>query len=266
MISLEVLSLVGFLLSATLLGYSAYSDLKTREVANLVWAIYLPSASAILGLKLYLYPQLLTMSLTSIVVMTGLSLLMFYLGLFGGADLKAFVCLSVALPMYPLHLESMLPSMNPIFALTVFYNAYFFSIITVIYAIVKNVDWKYRQRRKLFEGLEETSFFRRVMALLTGYKTNFETLKEKVYLYPMEEVSSHNGGSCRRLKLFTHAETDRDKLVKNLGESLKAYDRDAVWVTPGIPLLVFVWVALITNAFLGDVLMWTVFQLLFRIS
>ena len=176
MIAVETLNLMGFILSMALLGYSAYTDLWIREAPNSVWAIYLPAASAILGFKLFLSPQLLIMSLISIAVMVGLSLLMFFIGLFGGADCKAFMCLSVALPTYPFHFESLLSSFNPMFPLTVLYTTYFLSLSTIFYVVLKNLEWKYRKSKDLFKDLEATATSKRVIALLTGYKTNFETL------------------------------------------------------------------------------------------
>ena len=260
MITFETLSLAGFILSTTLLGYSAYSDLRTREVSNRVWITYLPTASIILGLRLFTNPQLLIISLTSIGLMACLSFAMFYIGLFGGADCKAFICLSIALPTYPFHFEWLLGSVNPIFPLTVLYTTYFLSLSTILHIVAKNLDWKYKKRQDLFKDLEETSLSKRAIALLTGYKTNFETLRQKVYLYPMEEVSRDPTRPYRRLRLFTSAETDRDELVRKLGESLSASEKGEVWVTPGMPLLLFALAALILNAFVGDILLWITFQ------
>ena len=260
MLTFEALSLVAFALSITLLGYSAYSDIKTREVSNRVWLIYLPTASIILCLRLFLNPQLLVTSLASIGVMASLSFLMFYVGLFGGADCKAFICLSIALPTHPFQFQSLLGSINPIFPLTVLYTTYFLSLSTILYIVTKNLDWKYRRHNDFFKDLEEPSLSKRAIALLTGYKTNFETLREKVYLYPMEEISRDDAGLHRRLRIFTSAEADKNELVRNLGEYLTGTDREHVWVTPGVPLLLFASTALILNAFVGDVLLWITFR------
>ena len=258
MTTFDALNLAAFLLSIILLGYSAYSDMRTREVSNLVWAAYLPLALVILSVKLILDPRLLTLSIISIVTTACLSFLMFYLGLFGGADLKAFICLSIALPTYPF--SPKLTSINPIFPLTILYTAYFLSLSVVFYVLIKNLNWR-RKNREFFKDFGETPSSKKVMVLLTGYKTSFAKLQEKVYLYPMEEISKDNSALHRRLKLFVGAEANRDQLVRNLGEHLSENEKEEVWVTPGIPLLLFALIALILNAFAGDVLMWTVFKL-----
>ena len=260
MIAVDAVSVIGFVLSIVFLGYAAYSDLKTREVSNHLWTIYLPLATVVLISRLLLDPKLLVLSVASIAVTTCLSIVMFYIGIFGGADAKAFICLSVALPTNPFPLESLFISLNPIFPLTVLYTTYLLSLSTVFLVVIKNLKWKYGERRNLFKDLPETPTSKRVIALLTGYKTDFRTLQEKVYLYPMEEVSRDSEGHQKKLKFFTNAEVDRNEAVRNLGDFLTENDKQEVWVTPGIPLLLFTWVALILNAFLGDILMWIFFH------
>ena len=98
---------------------------------------------------------------------------MLYVGLFGGADFKAFICLSIALPMNPLPSLSLLPSINPIFPLSIFYNAYFFSISMIIYSILMNVNWKIVKGKELFNNLAKTSFIMKITALISGYNTEF---------------------------------------------------------------------------------------------
>ncbi len=260
---IALLNLSSFLVSLVALGYSGYSDIRKREVSNWVWATYLPVGVAILCLRLIFDTQVMTISLISIVATSALSFLMFYVGLFGGADCKAFVCLSIALPTRPFPPQILSNLVNPFFPLTVFYTAYLFSISTIVYTIVNNLNWKYMRKRELFRGLDEESPFKRGMALLTGFKTDFESLKQRVYLYPMEETLRIDGMPHKRLKFFANAEADRNELVHRLAESLNENEKEQVWVTPGIPLLFFTWIALALTAFAGDILL-SVVWLLFR--
>ncbi|WP_455282296.1 A24 family peptidase C-terminal domain-containing protein [[Eubacterium] cellulosolvens] len=248
------------MLSLIILLYAAYTDLKIREVPNQVWIIYFPSASILLILRILLNPELLIVTLVSIIIIFCISLSMLYVGLFGGADFKAFVCLSVALPVNPLPLLSLLPSVNPIFPLSIFYNAYFFSISMIIYSVFKNLNWKIKGR-KLFNDFPKTSFFMKIMALISGYKTEFKNLEKKVYLYPIEEFSSDNGKSYRRLRLFTNAEVDRDKLIDILRMHLNEIEKQDVWVSLATPLIFFILLALISNVIIGDIFLWLMFQI-----
>ena len=238
-----------------LLGCASYSDLKTREASDKIWMIYLPLAALLLGLRLMLNPHLALIYSVSVAATVVISAVIFYLGLFGGADLKAFICLSVALPTNPLPLGSLLTP-SPIFPVGVLYNAYLFSLFVAIYCLLKNFDYRYRRGKKLFEGFGRVSPLKRLVVLVTGYKARFDDLRDKVYLYPMEEVTTDS--ESRRLKLFIDAEADRDMLVKMLGASTG--DKEEIWTSPGIPLLFFAWAALISSTFVGDILFWMVFQ------
>lgn len=110
----------------------------------------------------------------------------------------------------------------------------------------------------MFENYENATLFTKIAAFVTGYRTDFGTLKRKVHLYPMEEVSRSNDVVSRNLALFTPADIDRDDLLKSLAECLK--NGEEVWVTPGIPLLVFLLIGLVSTVFVGDILIWMVVQ------
>jgi len=69
----------------------------------------------------------------------------------------------------------------------------------------------------------------------------------------------------RSLKLFVSAETDRDYAVKSLENSVDPYQISDVWVTPGMPLLRFVLLALLLNGLIGDIIMCSVFQVISKI-
>lgn len=261
MITIDNLNVIAFLLSIIVLLYAAYTDLKIREVPDQVWIIYFPLASILLIFRILLNPEFLIVTLLSIIIIFCISLSMLYVGLFGGADFKAFICLSIALPVNPLPLVSLLPSVNPIFPLSIFYNAYFFSISMIIYSVFKNLNWKIFKGKELFNNFPKTSFSMKIMALISGYKTEFKNLEKKVYLYPIEEFSSDSGKLYRRLRLFTNAEVDRDKLIDILRMHLNEIERQDVWVSLATPLIFFILLALISNVIIGDIFLWLMFQI-----
>jgi preflagellin peptidase FlaK len=258
LIGFETLNITSLILSTIILGYSAWMDLKTREVPDRVWIIYLPASSILLILRLISNPQIANIYAASILITAGISLLMFQIGLFGGADLKAMICLAVALPTNPG--KALITSINPIFPLTILYNTYLLSIGTVAYILAKNVEWRIIRGEVLFNGLGETSHLRKFLAIMTGYKTTYKTLREKVYLYPMEGTSMESYGKGKRLRLLVKVEEDRDRLISKLGETLGNGEDGVVWVTPGIPLLTLMFAALLLCTFIGDILQTIVFN------
>ena len=87
---------VGFLV------YASWSDFKTREVSNRVWAVYAPIAIALMLAELLIYdPSKLALFGVSAGLTVGLAFLLFYSGGFGGADSKALMCIAFALPFAP---------------------------------------------------------------------------------------------------------------------------------------------------------------------
>lgn len=78
-------------------------DFKTRKVSDRVWILFAPTGFALLFLQFFFTKEgsFLVISMLSVLIITGLSLVPSYRGVFDGADAKALIWLSIALPMYP---------------------------------------------------------------------------------------------------------------------------------------------------------------------
>ncbi len=69
----------------------------------------------------------------------------------------------------------------------------------------------------------------------------------------MEEVIGDANGARRTFQMYSNANVDREQVISQFRESLKKVDLpDTVWVTPGLPLLVFMLVALVIALTVGD--------------
>lgn len=250
--------LVGVNIAVSLLVflYASWSDYKTREVSNRVWVIYAPLALvfSLAYLLLFMQSQLLYY-LICVGVTVGIAFLLFYLGMFGGADSKALMCLALALPFAPLALltplfsDAISPISQYIFPLTVFSNSIFFAATSGIYMIARNFIWHKKNRTKFFsEGLASAGFGKKLVVLVTGYKMNISRLKEKWHIYPLEDIE----GSNRQLVVVPDDEA-RDKIVDRLSVAIDAGKIDGyVWATPGLPMLIFVTLGLIAALTVGD--------------
>jgi preflagellin peptidase FlaK len=237
-------------------------DLRTREVDDRVWLAFGPIGLTLTIVRLLMDPSTLLITLISIALATLLSFGVFYFGLFGGADAKAIMCLGVTLPLPPTVIQPVLGYVHPFFPVVVLIVGFICSALLAVWFGVNNFLTYLTQGRHMFEGLENESSWKKASALFLGYPTELSKLRTTFYLYPMEEVVKDDGGSRRSLRLYSNAETDREPLVSELSESLSGLGfKGRVWVTPGLPMLLFILVGLILTLILGDVLFSTVFFL-----
>jgi preflagellin peptidase FlaK len=247
--------------------YASWSDWKKREVSNKAWLIMAPVAFALTFVQFVFYsPNWLQLFGLSFGITAGLSIALFYAGAFGGADAKALMCLALALPVYPNLLSRIFQfnasNLQVIFPITVFSNGVLLAALTVVYSILRNCIWKLRARRSLFEGLENESVWRKAMAFLTGYKVNAAVL-EKGHVYPLEDISTKESGKMERRLLIM----PKDEKVEGIVERVLSASREGrlpseVWVTPGLPLLVFITVGLIVALVFGNIV-WVLLRFIF---
>lgn len=196
----------------------------------------------------------------ALIITSALSVALFYAGAFGGADAKALICLSLALPSYPTYLLQ--PPQNivsPIFPIIVFTNAVLLAALTVVYAVLRNLAWKSRNEKGLFEGLEKESIGRKILTVLCGYKVKITQLEKVEHLYPLEDFNMTETGESRRRLLIFPKDEEREGIVERI---LKAASEgkleEEVWVTPGLPMLIFVTAGLIVALTFGDII-WAIF-------
>ena len=242
--------------SLAFLLYASWSDLKTREVSNMVWVFFAP-----LGLALTLanafsdadpYTKLDWFGI-SVGITSALAVVLFYAGAYGGADAKALICLSLALPFYPTSFMMGFASYSPIFPLTVFSNAVIIAALSVVYVLLRNVFWRQRTGKRFFEGFKEESKGRKLLTLLSGYKISVEKLEESEFLYPLEDIQFSETGETKRKLLVFPKDEEREGIVQRVVAAAKeGKNIDWVWATPGLPMLVFITVGLIIALVLGD--------------
>jgi preflagellin peptidase FlaK len=250
-------------LALIFLLYASLSDHKTREVSNIVWTMFAPSAFALTFIELFLYPYK-----TSDMPLYGLSfgltaafaVILFYSGGFGGADAKALMCLALALPFYPENLFTPIsgiisPISQTFFPITVFSNSVLLAAATVVYIFLHNIFWRKRTGKKLFEGHENESFGKKVLILMTSYKVSVDKLNEKWHLYPVEDIEQNIGDGFKRKLVVIPRDENRNAIVERLSKAVEEGNiEDAVWATPGLPMLIFITAGLITALFFGDIL------------
>ena len=250
-------------LSLGFLVYASWSDYKTREVSNLVWALYAPLALSLSLAELLLYDaSRLPFFGLSFGVTAVIAIVLFYTGGFGGADSKALMCIALALPfstemlVAPLLPGGASPLAQTLFPMTVFSNAVLFAAATAVYMFLYNVVWHKKNGKKLFEGtLNSESLGKKAIAMITGHKVSIAELKAKWHVYPIEDIQDENSeNQPKRSLVVVPKDEGRDEIVERLSKAIDSGKIDAhVWATPGLPMLIFVTFGLIVALLFGDI-------------
>jgi len=221
-----------------------------------------PSAFLLTSVQFILFSKdLLTLYVLSFAITSSLAVILFYAGAFGGADSKAFICLSLALPYYPVSLFPSSKVYLPFFPITVFSNSVLLAALTALYALLRNLSWKLKTKGKLFEGFEKEGYGKKLVALLTGYKMNVDKLKTRGYLYPLEDINIAEDRQSNRKLCVIPSDENREKIIKRILDAAQAGKiSKEVWVTPGLPMLIFITVGLIIALVFGDII-WNVLRI-----
>ena len=261
----EVLATLRVLVSLIFLAYASWSDFRKREVSNKLWVIFAPLALVLTSLQFFVFsPESLYGFVLSFVITSVLSIVLFYAGAFGGADAKALICLSLALPSYPTYLLK--PSFNllfPLFPLSVFCNAVLLAALSAFYVLLRNYLWKRRTGKRLFEGFEEISFSRKILTAVSGYKVKVVELEKKEFLYPLEDVRVAETGESERKLIVMPRDEEREEIVERILEASREGKLECdVWVSPGLPMLVFITAGLVLALVFGDII-WVLLGLAF---
>ena len=225
--------------------------------------IFGPLALILTTIQFVLFtPELLPTYVLSFAITSALGVAIFYTGGFGGADAKALICLSLALPVYPDHLLQQARLISPLFPITVFTNAVLFAALSVLYALSRNILWKVKTGNALFDGYRDESVGRRVLTLLCGYKLKLSELKKREHVYPLEDVVEDEAGQKQRRLLVFPRDEERGEIVDRLLATKETGEPEGdVFVTPGLPMLIFVTIGLVVALTHGNVV-WILLRLL----
>lgn len=247
-----LLDFVKISLTVILLTYASWCDWHFREVSDKVWIVFISlgfplTVTQILVLKNFelFYPVIF-----SFITIFALSLLLSYLKLFGGADLKALICLSLTFPWLLGNVGFKLELLSPIFSLSILGNSLILCVLTIVpFILIKNLEWKLKNKDSLFRGFEDEPLSKKIlMFVFVGFKVKKEKLKTSHYSLA-EEIKKIGDKKVKRSLKLSSALTISNLLeekfdVKSLPEE--------VWVTPRIPMIIFILGGFLTAIFIGD--------------
>ncbi len=257
---LKITTALAFLL------YTSVLDIKYREVDLKIWFIFGIIASILTLLEIIAYGFVITKVLTliiSIMLALGIGGLAYYSDLFGGADLFALIVLAVLHPWSPLEPLFKLKIELP-FILTILINSLVLSLAIPLANVVRNV-MNYNVVAKLNMPIKY-----KLAYVFLGFPTTIEKYLKMKFSYPLTLYETTSDGKVKVLYRLTFSieeehQEHQKKLRNMLSKGLLKRD-DIIWVTQGIPLLVFITLGYIASLFFGDLILCLLFTYVLKVS
>jgi preflagellin peptidase FlaK len=231
-----------------MLGYASYKDVKTREIHDMVWIV--PGAVGLLLDVYELFFGIISLQgvLFSVGFMVILSGVLWFLRLFGDADLIAFVTLAVIHPRTPVYGFIGYPPL--FFSFTLIANSAIAGLLTAFYTFAVNLLALLRGR-VLFDRYSDVSVFRKTAILFTGRNMPMELVRGPPFEYPLEV----KGELIIKPNLFDDETASKEfRILREKGENM-------VWVSATLPYIVVLFVGYLISILYGDV-MFTIMSIL----
>ena len=211
------------ILAVTMLGIASYTDIVKREISDYIWVIFGVASIGLIFLEPQLDETLFAIGISMIVA--PFVILIWRLGLFGGADAFAIIVLASLVPQITL-------TENTITPFTTLTNAVILSIIPMFINLGRNL-LRMATKQEIFEGFDETKS-RQILAMFVGYKA-----KNPKHSFSIERKA----GKKKKLNLsLQHA------------EYAPFCTKPDTWVTPGIPYMLFITGGFVLQLFYGDII------------
>ncbi len=220
---------------------ASYWDLKKREIEPVYW-LYASAISVLLsflGLQVegitlnYLYVYLVLSGIAIALLGT-----LYMVGYMGGADLYALVFITLSMPV-PLFASSLIP----VPLLTVLYSA-LSSIAVPFYFCFHNLTHNY--------GVLRRSTYKRklVLCFLGTPQTVRDYIRGKGFWFPLT-VPGEEESVRYTFDIEEEPEEHRAKLKSMVDKGLVS-ENDYVWVTMGLPYVVFILIGYVLSIIIGD--------------
>ena len=206
-----------------MLGYASYTDVTKREITDYVWIVFGALSIVLLFLEPQFWDAVTNVGISLIVA--PIVLIIWRLGMFGGADAFAIIVLALLVPQITMSDDTITP-------FTTLTNAVIISIIPFFVNLIRNLI-AIANKNDIFEGFSETRK-KRIIALFIGYKA-----KNPKYSFSIEKKV----GKHKKLNLVMHH-----------AEYAEFCEKPNTWVTPGIPYMLFITAGFIVQLLYGDII------------
>ena len=222
--SLTNYNIIGIGLALIMLIVGSIIDVWKREIHDYYWIGFGTVGFLLVFISSDLIPNLLTIGFALIIA--PFVILMWRIGLFGGADAFALIALAVIAPMATI-------SENPVTPFTTLSNAAVLFVIPFLINIIRNTIAQIKGEH-IFEGFDENTG-KKIAAILMGYKA-----KNPKFGFAIEKIEN---GKKKLDLAFHHAENQ------------EFCTKPDTWITPGIPYLLLITGGFIIQIVYGDILL-----------
>lgn len=208
--------------TAVCLGYGSYKDVKTREIPDTLWLIM-----GSVGVVLRLFDHQWKVMGVSVGVALLLGAVLLVSGLFGGADIKAFIALSLLVPQYPGAAVVL-----PVFVVSVFNNLAVIRVIEILVVFFYNIV-----KGNKYKG--DIPQWKKILLYMTGFPRKKEALDYR--FLPLQDAQGD-------IHLVPDIDTDIEQFKKEC-------TLQEIWVTYGSPLIAYITVGCFIAFIKGDILL-----------
>jgi preflagellin peptidase FlaK len=215
---------LGIILALIMLVLGSIIDIWKREIHDYYW-IGFGGAGIILAL---LNPDIITqlLSVGFALIIAPFVIIVWRIGLFGGADAFALIALAVIAPMATF-------SDNPISPFTTLSNAALLFVIPFLFNLIRNIISQIKGDN-IFNGFDE-SMLKKIIASFMGYKS-----KNPKFAFSIEKTEK---GKKKLDLAIHHAEEQEFCTTPN------------TWITPGIPYLLLITGGFVIQLIYGDIIL-----------
>jgi len=243
-----MLDILKILFCTPFLLYSCYSDIRTRRVTNNLWLVMLTFGSLFIinDVRVYGIEYVLKILFSAGLIFIFVYIL-FQLGVFGGADAKSLIVLSLFFPAYPeftisghyFPINKPLPLFSNFFAFGIFENAVLLTIVVPLGLAIYNIS-------KMGMHIDKPLY------TFIGYKIPVSGLQSRRHIRMIEGFEMKNDTVDLYFKRGG-MEID-DKVISELSDMSKKGLVKDVWVTPGLPFMIPITLGFYVSIFYGDLI------------
>ncbi len=265
--SLDMVNWLLIAFSLVIFGVASWYDIRTREVPDLLWVIYLIGGLPLSLVKIVWWwidgkTSLLLSYAISVVLGLSVAIMLGLLGMWGGADVKGFMVLSLmALSSVKVYKEpyvlTIVEALLP-WSIHVLMNSYIIlfplPLVLFFYNMMNRVlrPAAYKRDSDFFWNEPR---YKRMASFFIGYPTKVETLVQRnPWKYDFLENYIEGKWKFNFTVGLGEVEEDLKRRQELLGHALKT-NREYVWVQPSIPFIFALWCGTIISIFLGNIVL-----------